>query len=295
MAWYDQDSWLTAAFSPNPLTILITFIVAIGLPIIIHTILYKKAAAAAQQPTLLLVGPSGSGKTAFTTLAERNATTQTHTSTTPLTVSAILPSPHVPASSHYRSPGDPAFERSRNFLLLDTPGHGKLRHYATAQLADPKSIRAIIFVVDAAQLGDEAGLNEAGEYLHDVLLSLQKRYTNAATSKGPKEIPVLVAANKMDLFTALPPNLVKTSLEKTITEVRANKAKALRDAGAALSGGEDEVDEEKEWLGEGGEGAFTFEQMRESGTSVDVIGGNVIAGKEGGDVEKWWQWIAEQL
>ena len=227
--------------------------------------------------------------------AERNATTQTHTSTTPLSVSAILPSPHVPASSHYRSPGDPAFERSRNLLLLDTPGHGKLRHYATAQLADPKSIRAIIFVVDAAQLGDEAGLNEAAEYLHDILLSLQKRYTNATTSKGPKAIPVLVAANKMDLFTALPPNLVKSSLEKTITEVRSNRAKALRDAGAALSGGEDEVDEEKEWLGEGGEGVFTFEQMRESGTSVDVIGGNVVAGKEGGDVEKWWQWIAEQL
>jgi signal recognition particle receptor subunit beta len=201
----------------------------------------------------------------------------------------------VPASSHYRSPGDPAFERSRNFRLVDTPGHGKLRHYATAQLADPKNIRAILFIVDAAQLGDEAGLNEAAEYLHDILLSLQKRYTNATTSKGPKEIPLLVAANKMDLFTALPPTLVKSSLEKAITEVRSNRAKALRDAGAALSGGEDEVDEEKEWLGEGGEGAFTFEQMRESGTNVDVIGGNVQAGKEGADVEKWWQWIAEQL
>ena len=68
MAWYDQDSWLTAAFSPNPLTILITLIVALGLPILIHIILYKKAAAAAQIPTFLLVGPSGSGKTAFTTL-----------------------------------------------------------------------------------------------------------------------------------------------------------------------------------------------------------------------------------
>lgn len=99
----------------------------------------------------------------------------------------------------------------------------------------------------------------------------------------------------MDLFTALPANLVKNSLEKTITEVRSNRAKALRDAGAALNGGEDEVDEEKEWLGEGGEGMFTFEQMRESGTSVTVIGGNVQAGKEGADVEQWWQWVAEQL
>lgn len=68
MAWYDQDSWLTAAFSPNLTTIFVTFLVALGLPILLHTILYKKAAAAAQLPTFLLVGPSGSGKTAFATL-----------------------------------------------------------------------------------------------------------------------------------------------------------------------------------------------------------------------------------
>jgi signal recognition particle receptor subunit beta len=71
MAWYDQDSWLTAAFSPNLTTILITIIVALGLPIILHSILYRHAAAAAQLPSFLLVGPSGSGKTAFATLVTR--------------------------------------------------------------------------------------------------------------------------------------------------------------------------------------------------------------------------------
>lgn len=128
-----------------------------------------------------------------------------------------------------------------------------------------------------------------------MLLALQKRYTSAKSSKGPKEIPVLVAANKMDLFTALPANLVKLQLEKGITAVRANRAKALRDAGAALSGGEDELDEEKEWLGEGGEGAFDFSQMREIGTTVDVVGGNVLNGREAGDVGAWWAWIAQAL
>jgi signal recognition particle receptor subunit beta len=170
-----------------------------------------------------------------------------------------------------------------------------VRHYANSTLVEPKNIRAIIFVVDAAALAEENGLNEAAEYLHDILLSLQKRYTGATSSKGPKEIPVLVAANKMDLFTALPANLVKSLLEKGITEIRANRAKALRDAGAALAGNEDEVDEEKEWLGEGGEGAFNFEMMKESGTSVDVLGGNVVSGKEVGDVQKWWEWVAEHL
>lgn len=152
-----------------------------------------------------------------------------------------------------------------------------------------------MFVVDAAAIAEEAGLNEAAEYLHDVLLALQKRYTSAKSSKGPKEIPVLIAANKMDLFTALPANLVKFQLEKAITAVRASRAKALRDAGAALSGGEDDVDEEKEWLGEGGEGAFAFSQLQEIGTNVNVVGGNVVNGKERGDVGAWWAWIAEQL
>ncbi|KAF2026328.1 P-loop containing nucleoside triphosphate hydrolase protein [Setomelanomma holmii] len=295
MAWHDEDSWLTAALSPKLSTILITFIITLALPILLHSWLYRKAAATATLPTFLLVGPSGGGKTAFTTLTERSSVAQTHTSTKPLTVEALLPSPFVPASSYYRSPGDPAFERSRRFLLLDTPGHGKLRHYATAILVDPKNIRGIIFVVDAAALAEEAGLNEAAEYLHDVLLALQKRYTGSKTSKGPKDIPVLIAAGKMDLFTALPANLVKHQLEKAITEVRTSRAKALRDAGAALSGGEDEVDEEKEWLGEGGEGAFEFSQMQEIGTQVDVVGANVVSGKEKESVEGWWEWIAGQL
>ena len=68
MAWYDEDSWLTAALSPNLSTILITFLVAIGLPILLHSFLYRKAAASTSLPTFLLVGPSGGGKTAFTTL-----------------------------------------------------------------------------------------------------------------------------------------------------------------------------------------------------------------------------------
>lgn len=297
MAWHDKDSWLTAAFSPNLSTILVTLLVALLLPVVLHSFLYRKAGAVQNQPTFLLLGPSGAGKTAFATLTERNTTPATHTSTTPLTVSALLPSPHVPASSHYRSPGDPAYEHSRRFLLLDTPGHGKLRHFATAQLADPqiKSVKAIIFVVDAAALAEEAGLVEAAEYLHDVLLALQKRYTGAKSSKGPTEIPVLVAANKMDLFTALPAALVKVQLEKAISEVRGSRAKALKDAGAVLNGGEDgDVDEEKEWLGEGGDGDFDFGMMGESGVGVEVLGGNVV-GNEGGGVGPWWAWIGEHL
>ncbi|KAL5401649.1 hypothetical protein PMIN03_011323 [Paraphaeosphaeria minitans] len=293
MAWYDEDSWATAAFAPKGSTIAVTFLLVVLLPILLHQFLYRKTTPTTL-PSFLLIGPSGAGKTAFLTLTERKAVAQTHTSTAPLAVEVLLPEGHTPQSSHYRSPGDPAYERSRRFQLHDTPGHGKLRHFATTQLANPISVRGIIFVVDAASVAEEAGLNETAEYLHDVLLALQKRYTGATSSKGPKEIPVLVAANKMDLFTALPPHLVAQQLEKAISEVRKSRAKGLKDSGPALGGEDDSLDEEREWLGEGGEDSFEFAQMEEVGTTVTVQGGNVIGG-DGVDVTSWYEWIAAQL
>jgi signal recognition particle receptor subunit beta len=163
----------------------------------------------------------------------------------------------------------------------------------TAQLAKRDTLRGIIFLVDAAAAGEEAGLAEAAEYLHDVLLALQKRYTAAKTSKSPREMPVLVAANKLDLFTALPPNLVRIALEKAITDVRRTKAKGLRDSGVGM-GEEDGVEDERDWLGDGGDGAFDFGQMDEVNVHVQVKGGNVM-GADGADARDWWEWVAEQL
>jgi signal recognition particle receptor subunit beta len=165
-------------------------------------------------------------------------------------------------------------------------------------LVKTESIKGIVYMVDAAALASTdggqvpAGLTEAAEYLYDVLLVLQKRYTGAKTSKGPREVPVLVAANKLDLFTALPASLVKPALENEITSVRNTKAKGLRDSGIGM--GEDAIEEEHEWLGEGGEGKFEFKQMEEVNVFVEVIGGNVT-GEESPDVAKWWDWFARQL
>jgi signal recognition particle receptor subunit beta len=183
-------------------------------------------------------------------------------------------------------------------VLVDTPGHGKLRHFASEQLSKTQNLKGIIFLVDAAALspGDAGktttGLTSTAEYLHDVLLALQKRYTSAKSSKGPKETPVLIAANKLDLFTALPPSLVKAALEKEITSVRNTRSKGLKDSGIAM--GEDAIEEEREWLGDGGDGKFEFKQMEELNVFVDVIGGNVL-GQDGPSVGKWWDWIAAQL
>ena len=52
--------------------------------------------------------------------------------------------------------------------------------------------------------------------------------------------------------------------------------------------------EEREWLGETGEGKFAFAQMEESNVKVSVVGGNVV-GAEGPDVQGWWGWIGENL
>lgn len=149
-------------------------------------------------------------------------------------------------------------------------------------------------MIDAADVsGDGAeGLRQAAEYLHDLLLALQKRSTGTNSFKGPRPLPLLIAANKLDLFTALPAALVKTALEAEISKVRRSRNQGLLDSGIGMN--ELDIGEEKEWLGDGGEGGFDFGQMEEVGVSVDILGGNVV-GAEGADVGKWWGWIGERL
>lgn len=154
-----------------------------------------------------------------------------------------------------------------------------------------------MFVVDAATLSNdtedivEGGLTEAAEYLHDILLTLQKRYTSSKSSKGPSEMPVLIAANKLDLFTALPAKLVGSSLEAELTRIRASRSKGLLDSGIGM---DDDSAEDRDVLGGAGEGAFKFGMMEEYNIPIEVSGGSVM-GSEGADVQNWWQWIADHL
>lgn len=67
MAWYDEDSWATAAFAPKGSTIAVTFLLAVLLPILLHQFIYRKATPTTL-PSFLLIGPSSGGKTAFLTL-----------------------------------------------------------------------------------------------------------------------------------------------------------------------------------------------------------------------------------
>ena len=160
----------------------------------------------------------------------------------------------------------------------------------------------MIFLVDAADLapGGE-GLRDAAEYLHDVLLCLQRRYEATAGSKKLKRMRdgmfcVLVAANKLDLFTALPATMVKRVLEAEVEKVRVSRKQGLMDSGVGVDDDHD-VDDERGWLGggrqEGGD-HFTFKGMEEEGVVVTVVGGNVSEG-DGPDVRGWWEWIGELL
>ena len=314
MTWQD---WASDLLGPSLYAILIATVIAFALPIGLHFYLhYYKPGRVTNLPSFLLIGPSGSGKTSVLTHVtglspavscstdpsqlERGKPAATHTSHAPLAVEATLSVSTVTASSRFRSTNDPTLQARQKVLLIDTPGHGKLRYYAWDSIAKPQNLKGIIFVVDAANLASSGagslddGLRDTAEYLHDVLLVLQNRLTKATSSKAPQEMPVLVAANKADLFTALPAPLVKTTLEAEITKVRSSRSRGLLDSGIGMGEDSAGLGEDRDWLGEGGEGSFDFGQMQEANVPVEVAGGCVV-GSDGAQVDAWWDWIASCL
>lgn len=225
-----------------------------------------------------------------------------------MTIEAHLPARATPHSARYRSPHDHEARAPKPILFTDTPGHGKLRAAALAALTDPRAPpTAAIFVVDAAGLssaGGASGLADAAAYLHDALRALQRR---AKAGAAPRPAPVLVAANKQDLFTALPAPLVRAALEAEIGRLRESRARGLAAAetggkGEGLGGGEGaerELDEE-EPLGGSAEGKFDFGALEEYNIHVQVIGGSAKS-EDGADdgnghgLDAWWDWVAAQL
>ncbi|KAL8912388.1 MAG: hypothetical protein Q9171_002574 [Xanthocarpia ochracea] len=277
---------------PTPILIVVSVLLVITIPLLLHLVIYS--ATSDTLPTILLIGPNGAGKTALVTLLERGRPTATRTSQTPHTVEVSLPVKTPAASSRFRSPNDPTWEVTKRLLIRDTPGHGKLRHYAIDTISESQSLHGIIFVVDAADLSSQTneGTRQTAQYLHDVLLQLQKRATDSKSSKAPKWMPVLIAANKLDLFTALPAPLVKSTLESEITQVRKALSAGLLGSGVGAKDLDDA--QEQDWLGEVGDGTFEFSQLEEFNVQVKVLGGNVT-GVDGSDIRQWWDWIGSVL
>lgn len=68
MDWRAPDGVLTRLLSGDPLAIVIALIVAISLPLLLHTFLYRASIRSSLTPTFLLLGTSGAGKTSLLTL-----------------------------------------------------------------------------------------------------------------------------------------------------------------------------------------------------------------------------------
>ena len=175
-----------------------------------------------------------------------------------------------------------------SYQLIDTPGHGKLRAEQALKYLEEPSLSGIIYVVDAASLGsgDTVPLRDAATYLHDVLLQLQRKRTVKGSSKAKSDIRILIAANKQDLFTALPSGAVRARLETEIERVRHSKNKGLVDVG------EEREHDEDSMLGGGREDKFTFKMLEdEHGIKVEVAGGAVRGEEAGKGVQRWEHWI----
>ncbi|KAL1993351.1 hypothetical protein VTN49DRAFT_3300 [Thermomyces lanuginosus] len=312
--WSTPRGIITNLLAGNLIAIFTALAVVLSVPFILHWLLYRRVASPPIS-TFVLLGPSGSGKTALLTLLESatlrraGSVPQTRTSQTSTTITATLP-PSVPiASNRYRSVNDPSLSEAKRspvkYVLKDTPGHGKLREsqglsfvadaLQSKKRKDKANVKGIIYMVDAAALADSNdALRDAAAYLHDVLLTIQRAVLGRKRSAkaGSTAASVLVAANKQDLFTALPAGSVQAKLEAEIDRIRKSRQRGLMEAGSR------EEDEEDVLGGDDGRGTFTFALLEEEvGIRVQVLGGAVKSEGEtaGAGVRKWEEWIGSCL
>ncbi|KAL8409777.1 hypothetical protein RB594_008022 [Gaeumannomyces avenae] len=292
-------SFLEQVLAPSPLVLCLGIAFVVIFPFILHFALSGSTQYVAL-PSVLLAGPSGAGKTALLGhLERRGGHVPTHVTQRPHSVELSVGGAGGGGKKNnsFRDDLDALGVEHSKFLLQDTPGHGKLRGAALRRVAAATQdrVKGIVFVVDAAMISEPECLADAAAFLYDVLVMLQKRAGAGKSSRAPDAVPVLIAANKMDLFTALPAALVKSSLEAELGRIRSTRSRGLLDSGV----GADDVDagagkeDGDDWLGQYGSEKFTFAQMREFDINVDVMGGNVEG--EGPGVDKWWDWIADQL
>ncbi|KAI9373146.1 signal recognition particle receptor beta subunit-domain-containing protein [Aspergillus egyptiacus] len=315
-AWTAFEAVATKLLEGSPLGILIAVIITFGIPILLHFVFYRTVASPPSS-NFLLLGPSGAGKTALLTLLESKSSfaqkpkfQSTHTSQISTFATIRLPVSVPIASNRYRSVNDPSLkEAQRNpvkYRVRDTPGHGKLRgsqglselQSMSASKDTKVKLRGVLFMVDTAAISETETLRDAASYLYDVLLVLQRRALKRGKSslKAAAEIPVLIAANKQDLFTALPPGSVREKLEAEIDRIRKSKSKGLMDASADAASGEGEDD----ILGSYDvNDTFNFRDFGEEiGIKVEVLGG-AVKGDEGDDVgagvRRWEEWVGQCL
>ncbi|KAF4986277.1 hypothetical protein FGRMN_10912, partial [Fusarium graminum] len=164
-----------AIMTPSLTTIIIGALIILGAPVVLHFFLASSKTYTVS-PSVLLLGPANGGKTSLLTLFERGASgTETHTSQVSHDVE--LHASTDSDSKHSFRNHDATDGTYTKFLLIDTPGHGKLRNVPISKLNRTEKLKAVVFVVDAAAIGEPEVLAPTAAYLYDVLLLLQKRAT----------------------------------------------------------------------------------------------------------------------
>ncbi|CAG8525418.1 9898_t:CDS:2 [Ambispora gerdemannii] len=147
--------------------------------------------------------------------------------------------------------------------IVDLPGHEKLRFKFT-EFAP--IVRGIIFLIDSATCSKN--YRQISEYLYDI-------FSNKDIAK--KKVSVLIACNKNDLLTALPPEKIQASLQNEINRLRATRTAALEH--------QDSLSEDAEYLGYENED-FKFEHLE---NRVEFVSCSV----ENDKVKHLKEWIAD--
>ncbi|KAK6348289.1 hypothetical protein TWF718_006095 [Orbilia javanica] len=267
---------------PVSLPILIISLLAVVIiPIVLGT-LFSSGKKPGPSSVILLAGPRDAGKTSLLLYLQEKTLIPTQTSTTPATVK-LPPSALSPADSQDDS------APTKPFHIRDTPGHPKLRSTALDTIIQPtESCIGVVYVLDSAVLSTQARITDTAEYLYELLLAIQKRYavlSESTTSTEP--IPLLIACNKNDLFTALPSTKISNLLQTELSRMKETKRKGLLNAGA----GENDDEDMDHVLGDETSDQITWDGLKEFGVEISVQSGSVKSGA----VDGWTSWMSACL
>ncbi len=188
---YILSALLTHA--PNEMkAIILVCALAILLTIAIGFVTWKRKA---KKSTVVICGPMNAGKTVlWLTLRQRLGQDASGAKAQlPLTVTSTTP--NVSENSKY--------------VLVDTPGHPKLRY-----IANNLHGAAYVFVLDTAASGTSHSVRPEAEYLYELLGSRSK-------------VPVLVACNKAELFSSIPVPRLKNMLQEEMQLLRKSQAASI--------------------------------------------------------------------
>ncbi|OAQ96082.1 hypothetical protein LLEC1_06964 [Akanthomyces lecanii] len=131
--------------TPSWAVIILGLAIVLGAPVLLHVIL-SRSVTYIVPPSVLLLGPRNAGKTALQTLYERGgrpapSAATTHTSQSSQSVE-LNASTDAARKTTYRN-HDESDGTYTKFLLVDTPGHGKLRGSAMGRLRRAEKLRAV--------------------------------------------------------------------------------------------------------------------------------------------------------